>query len=321
MRFDIPASVSPEAAASMRQIYPFFEMALAQKSAPPHSVQEWDALNARLSAIIGQMSAQTIARLEVELRDDVIDGIAVVRFVPVHRKSTRVLLFLHGGGYTLFSPRSNGSLAAMMAVAMGCEVIGVDYTLAPRGRWDSVPAEVERVYRALLDSGVSAAAVGVFGDSAGGGLAAASMLRWRDQGLPLPGALVLMSPWCDLTGSGDSVRSLAGADPSLEERDLIASAAAYAPLEEERRHPYASPLFGDYTRPVPPTLIQAGTREILLSDAVRLYQAMRSGGALATLDVYDGMPHVFQSMLPMAAESATAIARAARFFEDTLAAQ
>jgi monoterpene epsilon-lactone hydrolase len=321
MRFDIPSTISNEAGQALRQFYSLVQLSRERSPAPkPVTVEEWDLYNAQLSALVGQLTAQAIGQLDVGLRDDVIAGVPVVRFTPGQCQEKHLLIYLHGGGYTLFSPKTVATLPALLALATECEVLAIDYTLAPRGNWQSVTSQVESVYRAVLETGRSAGAIGFFGDSAGGGLACGSILRLRDQGLPLPGAVVLMSPWCDLTGQGDSVRTLGAADPTLAQEDLALSAAAYAPTPEDRRHPYASPINGDYTRPVSPMLIQAGTREILLSDAVRLYQAVAGGGGMATLDIYEGMPHVFQSMVPFAPESRTAIRRAARFFEDHLRA-
>lgn len=322
MRFEIPSTISTEAGQTLRQFYSLVRMSReGRPAAKPLSVEEWDLQNKQLSALVGQMTAQTIGKLDVGLRDDLIEGVPVVRFRTGQCQEKRLLIYLHGGGYTLFSPRVLATLPALLAQATECEVLAIDYTLAPRGNWDSVTSQLETVYRAVLETGRAAGTIGLFGDSAGGGLACGSILRLRDQGLPLPGAMVLMSPWCDLTGQGDSVSTLEAADPTLTLDDLASSAAAYAPTFEDRQHPYASPLYGDYSRPVSPMLIQAGTREILLSDAVRLYQTVLGGGGQATLDIYEGMPHVFQNIVPFAPESRTAILRAARFFEDHLRVQ
>jgi acetyl esterase/lipase len=139
----------------------------------------------------------------------------------------------------------------------------------------------------------------------------------RDQGLPLPGVLWLLSPWSDITPTGDTWSTLAHADPALDPEDLVWCAQAYAAVEDQN-HPYVSPVYGDYAGSFPPTLIQAGTREIFLSHAVRHYQAILGGGQVAVLDVYEGMPHVFQALAAGSPEADTAIMRAARFIDEHL---
>jgi acetyl esterase/lipase len=123
-----------------------------------------------------------------------------------------------------------------------------------------------------------------------------------------------MSPWSDITATGDSYLTLTGADPTLDVEILSWSADAYADPKDQKA-PYVSPVYGDYAKAFPPTLIQGGTREIFLSNVVRLYQAIRSGGHEAVLDLYEGMPHVFQALTPNSPETRTAIARAAEFFK------
>jgi monoterpene epsilon-lactone hydrolase len=126
-----------------------------------------------------------------------------------------------------------------------------------------------------------------------------------------------LSPWTDLAAVGDTHATLARADPVLNRTSEARAAEAYAAVQDQR-NPYASPVYGDYAKAFPPTLIQVGTREMLLSDAVREYQAIRSGGHEAVLDVYEGMPHVFQATVPTAPESRLAVARAAAFFRARL---
>jgi acetyl esterase/lipase len=196
-------------------------------------------------------------------------------------------------------------------------VISIDYTRAPRGNYLSITSEVLAVWSELIAGSHDPAVIGMFGDSAGGNLVAASTLRMRDQGMPLPGALLLLSPATDLTWGGDSIYTLGDVDPGLDRQSITWMSEAYVG-QDDPRHPYASPVFGDFSQAYPPTLIQVGTREILLSDAVRLYQAIRSGGHEAVLDVYEGMPHVFQGILHAAPESDVAWHRAAEFLNDRL---
>ena len=126
-----------------------------------------------------------------------------------------------------------------------------------------------------------------------------------------------MSPWSDITATGDTYQTLSGLDPTLDVESLSWSADAYADPKDQKT-PYVSPVYGDYSKPFPPTLIQGGTREIFLSNFVRQYQAIRSGGQEAVLDLYEGMPHVFQGVTPDSPETRTAIGRAAAFFDQHL---
>jgi acetyl esterase/lipase len=318
-RFAIPSTVSPEAARALSTIYGLVKR--QPKLKKPTSAEDWDRQNAAVTALIGPLSSKTAKDLGVTTSTDMLGGVPVIRVRPKGYKANgRTLLYLHGGGYTLFSAATLVGLPAMIASATGDEVISVDYTLAPRGNWRTVTDQVLAVWKALLAGGKAAKATGIFGDSAGGGLTAGAVLKMRDQGLALPGAVYLMSPWADLTSTGDTYTTLAAADPILNVDMLSWSAAAYAEPADQK-HPYVSPVYGDYAKPFPPTLIQVGTREIFVSHAVRQYQAIRGGGHEAVLDVYEGMPHVHPTLIPNTPESRTAIGRAAAFFDKHLAAR
>jgi acetyl esterase/lipase len=318
-RFTVPNTVSPEAAKELSALYDFIKALPKRKKAA--SAEDWDRQNARISAVVGPMNDKVAKELGVTTAKETLGGVPVVRIRPKdYKPNGRRLLYLHGGGYTMFSAATLTGLPAMLASSTGDEVISVDYTLAPRGNWRTVTDQVLSVWKALLGRGASAETTGIFGDSAGGGLAAGVVFKMRDQGLALPGALYLLSPWADLTNTGDTYTTLAATDPLLDSESLSWSAAAYAEPAEQK-NPYVSPVYGDYTKPFPPTLIQAGTREIFLSHAVRQYQAIRAGGHDAVLDVYEGMPHVHPSLIPNAPETKTAVARAAAFFQAHLAAR
>lgn len=314
--FTIPSTVSAAAAQGLAAMYS------ARKGMPPFerptSLADWDRKNAQASAFIGPSNEALAKRLCVTTSADDFGGVPVIRIRPKdYRPDGRLLVYLHGGGYALFSAATVLGLPALVATATGMEVVSVDYTLAPRGNWRTVTDQVLAVWRALLDAGAHPEASAIFGDSAGGGLATGSVLKMRDEGQPTPAALYLMSPWSDLADGGDSYATLAAADPSLDPETLSWAAAAYADASDQR-HPHVSPVYGDYTQAFPPTLIQVGTREIFLSHAVRQYQAIRAGGQEAILDIYEGMPHVHQGLIPDAPESRTAIARAAEFFDTHL---
>ncbi|HWH84138.1 MAG TPA: alpha/beta hydrolase [Burkholderiaceae bacterium] len=310
-RYHVPGTVSPEAATALAQAYGL----MSQSPSPtrPASLADWDEFNANTKPMFEALSTATADGLQVERIDDVIGGVKVLRlrgasFTPGNWR----LVYTHGGAYTLFSARSTLMVPALIAAQSGCEVISIDYTLAPRGQWQQVTDEVIAVWRALLGTGTRPQSAAIFGDSAGGGLAAGSVLKMRDQGVPLPAALYLLSPWSDITATGDSLSTLADFDPALASDFLAWAADAYVDPDDQK-HPYVSPVYGDYSKPFPPTLIQVGTREIFLSHAVRHYQAIRTGRHEAVLDVYEGMPHVHPALVPSAPEAKVAIERASEF--------
>ena len=316
LRFQVAATVSPEAARDLTTIY-----AVTSKQPPatkPASIEDWDRQREAVDRRMIPASNAVVAKLGVSVRDDRIGDVPVLRILPARYKPNgRTLIYLHGGGFTLFSAHSRLGAPALVAVATGDEVISVDYTVAPRGNWRLVTDQVLSVWKALLAKGTRPSQIGIFGDSAGGGIAAGSVLKMRDQGLPLPGALYLMSPSCDVTQQGDSYQTLSSVDPVLDRDSSAWGANAYADPQDQK-NPYISAVYGDYAKTFPPTLIQGGTREMLLSNFVREYQAIRSGGHEAVLDLYEGMPHVFQGSVPDAPETRTAITRAAAFFREHL---
>ncbi|WP_164901849.1 alpha/beta hydrolase [Neorhizobium lilium] len=313
LRFQVPKTVSPEAAEALVNLYAASQQAPALGK--PLSQADFDDANQQMEAAFAPSNAQLAERLSVTIRREDIAGVPVVRIARQdHTPGKRLLVYVHGGAYVYFSAGTLVGLPSLIAAATGNEVISIDYTLAPRARWQTVTDQVLAVWKALLAEGRDPGTLGLLGDSAGGGLAAGSVLKMRDQQIPLPGALWLISPWSDISGAGDTYDTLKQADPTLTPESLAWCAEAYAdPADHE--HPYVSAVYGDYEKPFPPTLIQGGTREIFLSNFVRHYQAIRTGGHEAVLDLYEGMPHVFQSLLPDAPESKTAIKRAAAFFD------
>ena len=310
-RYRVPDTVSPEAAAALRGLYGL--LAQRPRSPPPVTVADFDRAAAEAEARIGPGVRAFAAKLGVVTVKDTLGGVPVLRIRPPGWRPTgRTLIYVHGGGYVLFSAETTLSVPAQIAVAGGDEVISIDYTLAPHADWRATTDQVTAVWRAELAAGVKPDRAALMGDSAGGGLAAGSVLKFRDLGLPLPGALYLLSPWSDITATGDSYTTLAAADPALTVEGLAPGATAYA-KPADQKNPYVSPVYGDYRKPFPATLIQVGTREIFLSNAVRHVQAIRSGGHEAVLDVYEGMPHVHPALIPGTPEATAAIRRGVEF--------
>ena len=234
---------------------------------------------------------------------------------PCWHDDGRVLVYTHGGVYTLLSARATLESAAMTAVQNRIRVVSIDFTPAPDAQWQEVTDQVVSVFRSLFEQGVDMGATGFFGDCAGGGLAAGSLLKMRDLNMTLPAALFLWSPWLDVTETGDSYHTLREAEPCYRyDRLLQQSAAAYAPAKLQK-HPYVSPVYGDFKPGFPPTLIQGGTREIFLSGFVRLYQALDQAQQSVVLDLYEGMPHVFQLARPDSNETKAGMSKIQRFLD------
>jgi epsilon-lactone hydrolase len=222
----------------------------------------------------------------------------------------RVLLFLHGGGYELGSVRSDGELAARLGRASGMRVLFPEYRLAPEHPFPAAIDDALTAWHWLrADQDLSAASIAVAGDSAGGGLATALLVATRDAGQPLPAAAVLMSPTVDLTSSGASMTERADQDPISTPAMLRQFAADYL-AGADPKTPLASPLFASLAG-LPPLLIQVGTADLLLSDAERLAAAADQAGVDVTLEIGEGLPHVYQLLLgtPEAAEATEQIGK------------
>jgi len=285
----------------------------------PDDLVGWQDLNRRELAARASMNAELVELYEPELEPRGIEGVSVVDIKPRGwRDEGKVLIYTHGGGYVGGDAADALDSTLPLADESGLRIISINYTLAPQARFDQVTNETVSVIRGLRKSGYAAADIAIFGDSAGGGLAAATALKYRDIEDERLAAVVLWSPWTDLTGKGDSCRTLADVEPHFTFDNLLGKAARAYAGSDGLGHPYASPVFGDFLRGYPPTLIQAGTRELLLSDSVRLYQALRGAGQEATLDIYEGMWHVFQFKPIEMPEARRARSVAATFLRERL---
>jgi len=217
----------------------------------------------------------------------------------------RVVLYLHGGGYVIGSPRSHRHLAAAIATAAGASALLLEYRCAPESPFPAAVDDAVAAYRWLLDQDIPAGGLVIAGDSAGGGLTVATLLALRDGGAPLPAAGVCISPWVDLTCSGASYATKAASDPIVKKTGVEEMARAYLGTAD-RRTPLASPLFADL-RGLPPLLIQVGSEEVLLDDATQLAKRARAAGVDTTLEVWDQMVHVWHWFLPLLDEAGEAI--------------
>ena len=242
--------------------------------------------------------------------DDVLVSEVTAGGVPAHwlaapgADAGRVLIFLHGGGFEFGSLRSDGELAARLGRASGMRVLFPEYRLAPEHPFPAAIDDVLAAWRWLrVDQGLSSRSIAVAGDSAGGGLAVAMLVAARDAGEALPAAAVLMSPTVDLTSSGASMTERADQDPISTPAMLRQFATDYL-AGADPLTPMASPLFALLSG-LPPLLVQVGTADLLLSDSERLAVAAAGAGVDVTLEIGEGLPHVYPIMLgtPEAAEA------------------
>ena len=225
-----------------------------------------------------------------------------------------VLLYLHGGGYVMGSPNTHRSLAGELSRAAQARVFLPDYRLAPEAPF---PAAVDDAVAAVLwlyGQGVAPACLAVAGDSAGGGLTAATLIALRDRQLPLPRAAVCISPWSDLNCSNASYQTRAAADPMITTDDITLMAGAYL-HGADPKSPLASPNRGDLTG-LPPMLIHVGRDEVLLDDAIVLHEAARSAGVDSTLEIWDDMIHVWHAFHPMLPEGRQGITRVGAYLRE-----
>lgn len=269
-----------------------------------------------------QMFAKTLEQIDFAYRltDIEVGGVPCVRCeTDKLRDGAPRLLWLHGGAMVSGSPRANAAMILPACHLVGAEAVGVDYTLAPEARYPVQICEVDAVYQAMRAETPERPIV-LVGDSIGGTLALASLFKWRAEGIPLPAGVVLISPPVDATGASDSYFTvdsrdpLFGANASRNCRRLFNFYADGADI----RDPMISPINGEFEG-LPPMLIQAGTREVLLGDSARLAEKARKAGVDVTLRVFDGMFHLFQMYWAISAakdaqaDIADFVRRAARF--------
>lgn len=245
-----------------------------------------------------------------------VDGVQAAWVTPESADSESVILYLHGGGYVIGSLQSHRKMVARIAAAAGCRALMVDYRLAPENKFPAAIDDAVRAYRWLLAEGYQPDRIVIAGDSAGGGLTAATLVALRDSGDPMPAAAIMLSPWADLEVIGESARTKSKKDPLVSVRGLKNMAGLYLG-DVNSRDPLASPIYADL-KGLPPMLIQVGTNEILLDDSRRLAERARQDGVEVELDVWDGMYHVWQFFCPLVPESRDAVQRLGQYCRDCM---
>ncbi len=234
-----------------------------------------------------------------------VGGIAAEKVWWYGKDEKRIILYFHGGGYVICSPRTHRPLVCRIARECGAMALVPEYRLAPEHPHPAAVEDAIKSYRWLLKSGTKPHRIAVIGDSAGGGLALVLLQQLRDKKIPLPACAVLLSPWADLTASRTTIKANKRKDPLLEQKALEKFARYYVP-DCSFDHATASPLFGDF-RKLPPILLQVGECEILLDDARRTAKKARDADVDVEISEWPGMIHVFQYLAPFLQDSRKAI--------------
>ena len=245
--------------------------------------------------------------------DTTVGGVPAIVATPTQVRPDRHILYIHGGAYVVGSPKSHIAMCARLAKRAAATITVIDYRLAPEHVYPAAIDDCVAAYRAIITD-VDPALVTIAGDSAGGGATLATLGALKAAGDPLPGAVYVLSPWTDLTASGESVVTRAPFDPMFDGTGLIDAATTYAG-DTALDHPGVSPLFADPTG-YPPTLIQTGMDEILLSDSTRLAERFESAGVDVRLDLRDGLWHVYPILAGYMPEATDALVRAAVFIRE-----
>jgi epsilon-lactone hydrolase len=242
-------------------------------------------------------------------------GVPVLDISPaVEELPRKVLIHFHGGAFVVGSPDDTLHQILQLASLARVRIISVDYTLAPFAGWQTITTEAYAIAEAVLkEHGRNLDDLALIGESAGGNLATVTALQLQAIQGKAPAAVILWSPWADLTSAGDSRVTLAQTGELTFTYDgFLKQAAAFYAGSTDLHHPSISPVYAQFSAGFSATLIQVGTRELLLSDAVRLARTIDQSGGAVTLDVYEGMPHVFQRLVGTP-ESEIAINKSAKF--------
>jgi epsilon-lactone hydrolase len=274
------------------------------------------ALRKEIFAQVAPGGAAIQKSLGVTVMKSEVAGVPVQWISPRDHGSNQVILYFFGGGYITGSPEEDLGITARISEFSGCKVCAPYYRLSPEHPYPAALEDAWLVYKTLHDQH-SARSLALAGESAGGNLALALISAIGLKGLEMPAALALLSPWCDLTHSGDTIKTLDGIDPTLDlEHQLQHMARAYAggrALES----PEISPLFSELSAGFPATVISTGTRDLLLSDCARLSTKLRAAGVKVDLHVWEGMWHVFE-YYPELPEAEASIRNIAAFLSDHL---
>jgi epsilon-lactone hydrolase len=270
-----------------------------------------------LRAAFSELMAQVPVAPDVQHGPVEIGGVAGVEVTIQGNEAENVILYFHGGVYVIGAAAFSVPLVGDLVRRTGAKAITLEYRLAPEHPYPAAVEDARAAYEGLLAQGTAPAQIALAGESAGGGLAVATLLALRDAGVPPPSCAYLMSPYVDLTLSGETLVEKREIDPLLTPDGLRARVPDYVGGADSS-DPRISPIFGDL-RELPPVLIQVGSHEILLSDALRLAGRAAISDVRVTLDVNPGVPHVFQGYAGLLDDAGAALDRASEFLKAHLA--
>jgi acetyl esterase/lipase len=270
-----------------------------------------------LRSAFGELMAQVPVPPDITQTPVALGDVAGVEVAVGAAEAEHVILYFHGGVYVIGSAAFSVPLVGDLVRRTGGKAVTVDYRLAPEHPYPAAVDDARAAYEGLLAQGIAPPQIALAGESAGGGLALALLLALRDAGVPMPSCALVMSPYVDLTLSGESLTEKRDLDPLLTPDGLRARVPDYVG-KADAADPHISPIFGDL-RGLPPLLIQVGSHEVLLSDAIRLAGRAAVDDVSVTLDVTPGVPHVFQAYAGFLDEGAAALDRAAQFLKTRLA--
>ncbi|MXX74971.1 MAG: alpha/beta hydrolase [Holophagales bacterium] len=310
-----PAGASEELRAALAAL-PAPNVAASQAQVP-QTEEQWLAFQAgSANADLEQMASG----YGLEIEKDEIEGVAVYRVTPNEidpAHTEHLFLHVHGGAYVLGGGDASATEAALVAARAGIPAISVDYRMPPKHPFPAAVEDVVTVYRHLLESR-SAKSIAIGGTSTGGGLSLASVHKFRDLGLDLPGAIYAGTPWADLTKTSDSLFTNEGLDRVLVTYDgLLKGAAALYADGHDMKDPLISPVYGDFEG-FPPTYLITGTRDMFLSDTARTHRKLRAAGVEADLHVYEGVAHADYLILVDSPESKDMFQEVGAFFKKHL---
>src|SRR6266581_8457606 len=271
-----------------------------------------------LRAAFSELMARVPVPPDVQQDPVEIGGVRGIEVTTQGDHGENVILYFHGGVYVIGYAAATVPLVGDLVRRTRIKAITLEYRLAPEHPFPAAVEDAQAAYEGLLAQGIAPGQIALAGESAGGGLAVATLLALREAGVPLPSCGYLMSPYVDLTLAGETLAAKREVDPLLTPDGLRARVPDYVG-QADASDPLISPIFGDLSG-LPPLLIQVGSHEVLLSDALRLAGRAAIDEVPVTLEVTPGVPHVFQGFAAVLDEGDAALDRASTFLKTQFAA-
>jgi len=264
-----------------------------------------------------QFAAMFQVAKDVKIDNVDVNGVSAVWISTPEAVEENVVLYFHGGGYVFGSINTHKEFMSRISRVSNSRVLLIDYRRAPENPFPAALEDAITAYKWLIDSeGIKPENLIIGGESAGGGLTLATLLKLRDTGIPLPAAALVLSPWADLDMTGETIRTKARVDPLANPSDLFFLASLYVG-EDDPKNPYISPLYGDL-KGLSPMIIQVGSAEILLSDAERIAERAKAADVDVILDIWEDMIHMFQMFALWSPEGQKATEKLGKFIQKHL---